>query len=137
MIADPACSSGMRWTGGNSESPLMHPGRDCIGCHVDEGPRFVAAGTVYGRLDEPDDCLGVPGVAVTITDAAGTALDVTTNSAGNFFISARSALTMPIRARLSFEGRERMMSLAQQTGACATCHSDTPSETLPGRIVAP
>src|SRR5215208_1118410 len=37
------CSSGRQWTGGDRESPEMHPGGACIDCHSrdDEGPRFA------------------------------------------------------------------------------------------------
>lgn len=133
------CSTGMRWTGGNSESPLMHPGGDCIGCHTQmhEGPRFVAAGTVYDVIDEPIDCYGIPGVAVTLTDANGKSVMSTTNSAGNFYFSTQANLVPPLHAKLAFEGRERVMMAGQATGACATCHTETPDETLPGRILAP
>lgn len=33
----PVCTSGRTWTGGNSESPLMHPGLACIACHARSG----------------------------------------------------------------------------------------------------
>ncbi|MEO8704135.1 MAG: carboxypeptidase-like regulatory domain-containing protein [Kofleriaceae bacterium] len=136
---DAVCSTGMRWTGGNSESPLMHPGADCIGCHTTmrEGPRFIAAGTVFDALDEPTDCYGVPGVTVTLTDANGMSVSTTTNSAGNFFFKPQTNLVAPLHAKLAFEGRERAMVAGQSTGACATCHTDVPDETLPGRILAP
>jgi hypothetical protein len=138
ISTDNACSSGLRWTGGNAESPAMHPGADCIGCHSSgEGPRFLIAGTVYATIDEPTDCLGVSGVTVTITDATGRTADVTSNDAGNFYLSAKSGLTMPIRASLAFEGRQRIMGAAQGTGACASCHTTTGASGAPGRILAP
>ncbi|HEU0036718.1 MAG TPA: hypothetical protein VFQ53_39165 [Kofleriaceae bacterium] len=138
LVADSVCSSGLRWTGGNEESPLMHPGMDCVSCHAGgEGPDFLAAGTVYGQLDEPDDCAGIAGVTVQITDANGKTVTSTTNAAGNFYFDARTALAFPVMAKVQLEGREKMMSIAQSTGACASCHVAVPSETLPGRIVAP
>jgi Fe-S cluster biogenesis protein NfuA len=130
------CASGWRWAGGNEESPLMHPGGNCIGCHsTGEGPRFGIAGTVHAAFDEPDDCFGVPGVAVTVTDATGLELQLMTNDAGNFF--SGHTLTMPIRARLAFDGRERTMTFTPQTGACASCHTATGANSAPGRIVVP
>jgi len=135
---DDLCASGLRWSGGNSESPFMRPGGDCIGCHaaLGEGPTFVVAGTVHATLDEPADCYGVEGVAVTITDATGQNVELVTNEAGNFFLDRRMALAMPVRARLAFEGRERAMVL-QTDGACATCHTPTGTSNAPGRILAP
>lgn len=135
-VASDLCASGLRWAGGNAESPQMHPGLDCIGCHTSgrEGPRFSIAGTVHATLDEPDDCLGVPGVVVTITDAADQTVTLTTNHAGNFYTS--QALTLPIRAHLAFDGREATMQASQSTGACASCHAPG-SPSAPGRIVAP
>jgi hypothetical protein len=135
-VASDLCLSGQRWAGGNAESPSMHPGLDCIGCHsAGEGPRFVIAGTVHGSFNEPDDCTGVPGVAVTITDVNGQTVSMTTNSAGNFYSPA--SLTMPITARLQFDGRERTMVTQQSTGACASCHTETGTNNAPGRILAP
>src|SRR5215204_5409730 len=86
---DPSeCSTGSTWNGGNEESPLMHPGGDCIGCHGSgEGPRYSIAGTVMGAFDDPTDCEGVDGVTVRITDADGAVHEVTTNRAGNFFLT--------------------------------------------------
>jgi len=137
-VADARCASGLRWAGGDSESPLMHPGADCIGCHASgEGPRFVVAGTVQATFDEPTDCYGVAGVTVAISDAAGETRSVLTNEAGNFFIEARAALVMPIQARITFDGRERLMTAAQLTGACATCHTSSGANGAPGRIVVP
>ena len=130
------CASGLRWAGGNAESSNMHPGGDCIGCHSsDEGPGFVVAGTVHEAFDEPIDCYGVPGVTVTITDATGRSVDLVTNEAGNFY--SNSALMMPIRVRLEHEGRERVMTNTQVTGACASCHTQTGANGAPGRILAP
>jgi len=115
----------------------MHPGGDCIGCHAQrgEGPRYSVAGTVHAVIDEPTDCLGVPGVTVTVTDANATTLDLTTNSSGNFF--TRTSLAMPVQIRLSFEGRERVMGLQPPVGACASCHTETGAMAAPGRILAP
>jgi hypothetical protein len=115
----------------------MRPGADCIACHSasGEGPRFTIAGTVHAAFDEPTDCLGVAGVSVSVTDTNGTVVDLVTNSAGNFY--TKTALAMPIHARLSFEGRERVMTLAPQVGACASCHTETGANNAPGRILAP
>jgi hypothetical protein len=138
MTSDPSCASGMRWTGVDHESPLMHPGGDCIGCHSSgEGPRFAIAGTVSESLSDPVDCYGVQGAVVTITDAASQTFTLTTNEAGNFYLSARTAVTMPIHASIAFEGRTRAMVASQVVGACASCHTSAGANGAPGRILAP
>ena len=135
---DSTCVSGVRWTGGDSESPLMHPGGDCIGCHASgEGPRFIVAGTVYSQLVEKTDCFGVSGVTVTLTDANNVVVTTTSNDAGNFYFRATTALTMPVHATLSYEGRTRQMVAAQGAGLCASCHTETGANGAPGRIMAP
>lgn len=136
-VADARCATGLRWAGGDAESPLMHPGRDCIACHASggEGPRFTIAGTVHAAIDDPDDCYGVPGVNVTVTDANGQAITLTTNEAGNFY--SRAALVMPIHARLELAGNLNAMTFTPQVGACASCHTQTGASNAPGRIVAP
>jgi cytochrome c553 len=80
---------------------------------------------------------GAPAI-VTITDANGAVVDLVTNEAGNFFLRAQDAtLTMPIRARLAFDGGERAMATPQGTGACGSCHTQSGANGAPGRILAP
>jgi len=136
-VADSRCATGLRWSGGDAESPNMHPGGDCIGCHAQrgEGPHYSVAGTVHLEIDEPIDCLGIPGVTVSVTDANANTIDLVTNSSGNFF--TRQSLTMPVQIRLSYEGRERLMGLQPPVGACATCHTESGLNAAPGRIIAP
>jgi mono/diheme cytochrome c family protein len=134
-----ACLSGVQWTRGNSESPEMHPGGSCIDCHAQgEGPKFLAAGTVFQALTEPDDCYGVKGVVVQLTDAKGQVLAVTTNASGNFFFGGRGmTITFPITAKLIAGGTTREMSSEQSTGNCALCHTAKGANGAPGRIIAP
>jgi hypothetical protein len=137
-VADARCATGLRWAGGDAESPLMHPGADCIGCHSsDEGPGFVVAGTVQAAIDDPTDCYGVPGATVTITDSTGRAVSTVSNDAGNFYIAERDPLVMPISALVELDGRQRTMTATQMTGACASCHTATGANGAPGRILAP
>jgi hypothetical protein len=134
------CASGRRWVGGDEESPLMHPGRDCDGCHAqeDEGPRFHVAGTVYAQVHEPDDCLGLEGVTVEITDASGRELTLLTNSAGNFYLEAeQTAVDFPISASVSRGEHTIAMTAMQTTGRCATCHTEMGANMAPGRIIVP
>lgn len=133
-----ACVSGTTWTGGDRESPLMHPGGDCIGCHTsrNDGPNLVIAGTVYSRLHEPDDCNGRSGIVVEITGDDDQVFQATTNAAGNFYLFASTPLVMPYTARVLVDGVEAShMMDAQTEGSCGTCHTEDGAEGAPGRIV--
>lgn len=132
----PTCTSGSHWTYGNSGSENMRPGHDCISCHASgEGPNFAMAGTVMGALHDEDDCDGVSGVTVHITDAAGTVHDFTSNGAGNF--SSRSNISMPYTASVEYQGNVVEMFTPQNTLNCNQCHTVAGANGAPGRIVAP
>jgi hypothetical protein len=134
------CLSGMKWTGGDEGSAEMHPGGNCIACHSSgEGPRFTVAGTAYRQVNEKTDCYGVQGAVVTLTDAAGAVVRLTTNKAGNFMSRGRGKehLTMPFTAKVVFQGAERAMGTPQSTGNCAGCHTVQGLNGAPGRIIVP
>lgn len=131
-------SSGFKWIGGNEESPLMYPGRDCISCHASgEGPRFVTAGTVYARIDEKNDDFGVEGVTVQLTDSKGAVITMVTNIAGNFMPAKRVTMAMPYTAKVIYQGAENAMATPQSNGNCMSCHSAAGAGGALGRIVAP
>jgi hypothetical protein len=139
-MATDECASGRKWVGGNEESPLMRPGSDCVGCHRDEGegPLYLAAGTVYEALDEPDDCYGLEGATVEVTDADGTVWMLTTNAAGNFFIEPGDGpLVFPFTAKVTYDGAELPMATAQSDGNCNTCHTQMGANLAAGRIYVP
>ncbi len=101
---------------------------NCISCHArGEGPRFLAAGTVYQQLDEPDDCYGVKGVVVQLTDAKNKVYKMTSNAAGNFTLRRGGPLAFPIGG----------MTAPQMTASCAACHTASGANGAPGRVVAP
>lgn len=136
------CTSKQTWTGGNRESPLMHPGRACIACHAtsgddldDDAPRFRIAGTVYPTGHEPDDCYGATGAAVEVTDATGAVTSLPVNAAGNFFSLA--ALPSPIRVAVVAGGKRRAMSMSPTSGDCNSCHTQDGASNAPGRIALP
>lgn len=140
------CTSDQRWTGGDEESPNMHPGGACIQCHTsegeEEGPRFTFAGTVFPTAHEPTDCNGLDGTAdraeVVIIDANGTSLTLKVNSVGNFSYTARgTSIALPYQAKVVVAGRERVMSEKQENGDCNTCHTENGAKDAPGRIMAP
>ena len=131
-----SCSTGEEWTRGNAGSAKMNPGESCITCHDNgSGPTFHLAGTVMGAIHDPDDCNGISGVTVHVTDADGVVTDLSTNSAGNFYTSDR--VKMPYTLALEYNGITRRMEGAQQTGDCASCHSQDGAEGAPGRSVVP
>jgi mono/diheme cytochrome c family protein len=135
------CSSMTSWTGGNEESPLMRPGGACIKCHdrEGEGPRLAIAGTLYPTAHEPDDCNGVAraaGAKIVVTDANGTSHTLDVNGAGNFFLETES-FAFPYQAKVTYQGRERVMLEAQDNGDCNDCHSQDGRENAPGRLFLP
>ncbi|MEY4513123.1 MAG: hypothetical protein RLZZ450_5245 [Pseudomonadota bacterium] len=132
------CSSNKKWTGGNRESPLMHPGDACISCHSrGEGPKFALAGTLYPSAHEPNDCNGTnpAGASVVVTDANGTEHTLTPNAAGNFYLS--SLIKTPYTAKLTYQGRTRAMAAKQTDGDCNSCHSESGDKGAPGRLMLP
>jgi len=137
----PTCTSGTYWTGGNSESPQMHPGLACIDCHSrGEGPGFAIAGTAYPTGHEYDDCNGTAaqGAVVSVTDSNGVTRSFTANRAGNFYGSASSGWPVfPITAKITAAGKTRVMSGAVNKGDCNSCHTLSGSSGAPGRIALP
>jgi hypothetical protein len=130
------CTSGTTWTGGNRESPVMHPGVACISCHASgEGPRFRIAGTVYPTGHEPNDCNGATSATIEVTDAGGKVTSLSVNAAGNFFTQA--AVAFPIHVAVVANGMRRSMSGAPPTGDCNTCHTQDGANLAPGRIALP
>ena len=130
------CASGMQWTGGDSESSLMHPGYACINCHNTRGgPRLEVAGTVFGAAHEKDDCFGISGVSVVITGSDGKVTTLTTNEAGNFDLRSRgTTIALPYTAKIVQGTNTRAMGAPQMSGDCASCHSAAGSQGAPGRI---
>src|SRR6186713_3683691 len=131
------CTTNAVWNGGNEESPLMHPGGDCIGCHDQEGegPGYSVAGTVMGAYDEPTDCYGIEDVTVRVTDASGDVHEAVTNAAGNFFFGGD--VPGPYTAEIERDGVVRAMVTPQTDGNCANCHTEVGASSAPGWILVP
>ncbi len=116
----------------------MNPGLACLACHRQsrEGPRFVLSGTVFGKVNEADGCLGAPeGVSVVVTDANNHVITLTPNAAGNFF--SQAAVVAPYRVTLRFAGGEKQMATPQTDGDCNACHTAAGASGAPGRIFVP
>jgi len=139
--ATPRCTSGTTWTGGNNGSASMNPGLACISCHASSGgeaPLFQIAGTVYATGHEPNLCNGANGTngaRVVIVDAVNRTVTLTPNSAGNFTYTG--ALTTPYTAKVTYQGRERIMVPSQTSGDCNSCHTQNGTSGAPGRITLP
>jgi cytochrome c553 len=136
----PRCTSGTTWTGGNNGSSSMNPGRACVACHrnQEEAPLFTIAGTLYPTGHEPDLCNGVNGTTgarVVIVDAANRTVTLTPNAAGNFTYSG--SVTAPYSAKVTYQGRERIMPVRQTNGDCNSCHTQNGTSGAPGRITLP
>ena len=57
------------------------------------------------------------------------------NAAGNFFYAG--TVSFPIHAKVTFQGRERIMTAAQSSGNCNNCHTQNGANGAPGRIILP
>ncbi|MET0790386.1 MAG: hypothetical protein ABW061_02605, partial [Polyangiaceae bacterium] len=139
LNAMPTCTSMTTWNNGNRGSASMNPGMACITCHKGgEGPTFSIAGTVYPTGHEPDRCnssIGTAGARVVIIGADGKMTTLTPNGAGNF--STNAAIKTPYQAKVTYQGRERLMTTPQSSGDCNSCHTQNGSMMAPGRITVP
>jgi hypothetical protein len=140
-FAAPAkCTSGTMWTVG--ETAGMRPGEACVACHTrGEAPRLSFGGTVYPSAHEPNECngTGAQGAEVVVVDAAGMTFTAKVNAAGNFYASASVPVMPPLKAKVVFMGRERLMIGAVPSGDCNACHTQkgTTTVTTPGSLPAP
>lgn len=146
------CYSGMRWVGDKRGSPEMFPGRDCVGCHIDnDGPPLALGGTVYPYVLGPpavfdaqsgEDCFGLEGVAVTIEDGDGQIFELTTNRAGNFFVEGNpDDFAKPFSVNIEWingDGlpRTNQMFTTPSYGGCGRCHNPN-AEVFPPRGTEP
>jgi hypothetical protein len=145
VVPKDVCYSELRWIGGERGSEEMYPGRDCVGCHLEnDGPQFVLGGTLYPyvfsrdetyKLDAAqsgEDCFGIEGITISIEDGEGQVFDVVTNRAGNFFVEGNPAdFAKPFTVRIenfqkSPDGTPvttlAQMGIGVYYGGCARCH---------------
>jgi hypothetical protein len=118
----------------------MFPGRDCVGCHLEnDGPQLMLGGTVYpyiegdlaktGVTQSGEDCFGQAGVNVQITGSDGQLFDLTTNAAGNFFVEGNPEdLGKPFNVVLNWDAlngqpKVTVMGTRPSYGGCAQCHT--------------
>jgi hypothetical protein len=137
------CESGEIWTYTDKDSPLMNPGRSCVQCHKDtndpeHAPLYTVAGTIMVAQHEADDCRGVAGLSIILTDADGIERKMTGNSAGNFWLDPTLAIALPYTARIvDDKGRERTQQVPVSDGDCASCHTREGAQGASGRLLAP
>jgi len=142
VVEKEVCYSGMRWVGDKRGSPEMFPGRDCVGCHIEnDGPPLALGGTIYPYVLGPQspgllaaqsgtDCFGVEGIEIVIEDGDGQQYAVTTNRAGNFYVEGNpDDFAKPFSATITvinpFDGDPIVnpMNFRPQYGGCANCHN--------------
>jgi hypothetical protein len=135
------CYSGMRWVGERRGDPEMFPGRDCVGCHLEnDGPPLAIGGTIYPYIlgapaifgaQKGTDCFGIEGIKITITDAEGQEFDLTTNRAGNFYVEGNpDDFAKPFSAKIENWASNNPeaplgtnpMGTKPMYGGCARCH---------------
>jgi hypothetical protein len=142
-VPESVCASREIWTYMDKDSPLMNPGRSCVGCHADlndpvHAPLYTVGGTVMQAPHEDDDCRGSAGMSVILTDAEGTEWNMTGNSAGNFWLDADVVVVMPYTARIiDAGGNERIKQSPVSEGDCASCHTRDGANGASGRLVPP
>jgi cytochrome c553 len=126
------CTSNKTWKSGTGST--MRPGDACKRCHSS----FSIGGTVYPTAHEPTNCLGIPaGATVVVTDAANKTVNLTVNSAGNFYYSSYVALKAPFTVSVTNGSKTRAMTGKAPNGDCNSCHTQTGTQNAPGRIMAP
>ena len=135
-VDDPSCSTGVRWSGGG-DSPMMHPGRDCNGCHGKGVARvFDVVGTIYDVPHEKDECFGIPDVTVRLQGADARVLELVTNDAGNLE-REQADVASPYTVVLELEGRQLTGVTPHDDLDCAGCHTREGERGAAGRILAP
>ncbi|MDD5309083.1 MAG: hypothetical protein PHU25_17360 [Deltaproteobacteria bacterium] len=109
------------------EGATMRPGDACLSCHGPsaEEAAFTVAGTVFNDVD---GTAGVDGATVTLVDADGAKVKLSTNSAGNFYTG--KALSFPVDVTIS-KGGDTVEMTAAGNGDCNSCHGDGNAVHLP------
>lgn len=119
---------------GVPEGPTHRPGQPCLVCHADD---YSAAGTIYAVKG---DTVGVAGASVLLSDRDGKSITLTTNAAGNFFVSKDAwNPTYPIQTSVTIGSfTSTMSSIIGRNGSCASCHVEPASRVSAGAVyVAP
>jgi cytochrome c553 len=116
--------------------PLHRPGQPCLICHGEDGPanaRFVLAGTVYQHRTGPAP---LHDARIRFIDSTGVQYAVSSNCAGNFWVSAPNyrpawPVWMKVEYGASFI---EMQSPTFREGSCAACHESPASPSSAGQL---
>jgi hypothetical protein len=132
------CTSGMMST--THPSPGHYAGEACNACHAVQAlstAPFAACGTVFPTCHEPDQCNGLLGVMIEITDPdANVVATMTTNAAGNF-VDTRQLLPPSFGATLTYAGRQAHTTTPHGDGDCNGCHTESGANGAAGRLFVP
>lgn len=121
--------------------PTHRPGQPCLVCHGGDGPAkevFSFGGTVVqdqGGNVESDPAVGA---VVLIEDIDGRTEGVTTNSAGNFYVTPGEFKPhYPAQMTVSSQDgtiSQPMLSHVARDGSCADCHKPQVGEASAGPV---
>lgn len=116
--------------------PLHRPGQPCLLCHdgdLGDPPEFSIAGTVFQR---PTGKTPANRAKIRLTGADGTTFELTSNSAGNFYVTpGRYSPAYPLEVEVLYQGEVTTMhTLIGRDGSCAGCHSDPAGADSPGHV---
>jgi hypothetical protein len=133
------CASGQTWKLGDQPTQVMYPGTSCNTCHAQRGIfTFAIAGTVYTASHQSDNCFGIAGVSVVITDANDASITLVSDVSGNFLVEpAEANVAVPYTASVVTDGGVAAMLESQTNGDCNSCHTQAGTNGAPGRIVTP
>ena len=117
---DPCGATSLDWGQGGGD---MLPGTDCLECHVAGGDAPHLPLTVGGTAFTGPDCPeGIADATVTLVDADGTTVELTSSELGNFWTSEE--LVFPLEASIDVGGVVTVMETPVTSGACALCHAE-------------
>jgi hypothetical protein len=118
--------------------PTHRAGQPCTDCHSAYGgrsPEFSLAGTVFQK---PTNKVAVGGLIVHVVDANGATQDLTSNCAGNFYVTTTQwSPTWPLFVTLEDPQAGtslRMLGKIGRDSSCASCHVDPSGENSPGHV---
>jgi cytochrome c553 len=118
-------------------------GQPCTVCHGPEGPaqtQFSVAGTIFWNpLEGATDtgAFGVNNATISLVDATGSQVQISTNCVGNFWITpAAYNPNFPMLAAVGYAGQpnQSMFTQISRAGSCASCHSDPPNYDAVGHV---
>jgi hypothetical protein len=109
---------------GVPEGPTHRPGQHCTTCHGGDGPgdpQWSVAGTIFAVRGQPAPEVNA---VVTVTDARGKVVKLTTNSVGNFYVSKDNFDPVyPLKVQVDGEGiTSTMTTNIGRDGGCGACH---------------